>query len=296
MGKYNSKPIDVNTVTKTSKLTGKTVQYEENVYDVLTVQKEKDYTARKDEFNIIRDTYFGSYYSHFFTKLKSVDIPCQMKTRFLYLCSYMNYEDCFLVDDKSTHKNKLTKKEIASILKLGKSEFAETISILLENKLIIECNGGYIINNEYAIKGEVGKSKDNIGNYTRVFDQGIRELYNQCSAKQHRRLYCLFALLPYINLKYNVVTVSDVSEENYEEVVAMNMKGVCDLVGYDKTKSKRLEKELLQLKIGGKDVIAITKRSAGSVIKVNPAIYYAGTTNQVNELKILMADFGYMVS
>lgn len=290
--------VDICIVREISKNTGKVIEYEKPVFKENSIQKDikkeeelRKFRLRQDEFNAIREEYFGTYYTNFFKKMNEVDIPYQMKTRFLYLCSFCDY-DGYVVSEKATHKSKLNKKEVGELFRLGKQETYNTLNELINSGLLIEESNAYKVNNQYVVRGEIKQKKSLNGDYVRVFDNSIRELYEQCTPRQHKQLYYLYALLPYINLKYNVVT-RDVSEQDYENIIPMSMKEVCLIVGYDETKSKRLERELLKLMINDRCVIGFFTTNKYISIEVNPAVYYGGTSNQVEALKMLMAKFGY---
>ena len=69
----------------------------------------------------------------------------------------------------------------------------------------------------------------------------------------------------------------------------LNWKNICDIVGYDKSQSSRLSKDLLNLKVNGQDVFMAHIKSSGIAITINPSLYYAG--NNPEDLEYLFRLF-----
>lgn len=250
----------------------------------------------KSDFNVLIETNFGSYYLYFYNKLGRLDIPNQFKLRFLFLCSYINWntENHILINtDKETHQYLLSKDDLFSLLKLGTTEFKKTMAILKNNDLLKDDKDKYYINNDYVVKGELSKSQAK-DEYTRIFTESMKNLYENCNPRLHKQLYYLFALLPYVNHKFNVIC-EDTTVTIESLVEALNMTDICRKVGYNPKNTKRLWNELKEIKINNKYAIKKVVGGDGEFIKINPCVYYGGTSSQLESLKGLMLDFDYKV-
>jgi hypothetical protein len=261
------------------------------------VKKENDAVRRKDEsneFKMLIDEGFNGFYFYFYEKMKTINMINSMKTRFLYLCSFVSYntDGSLLVDtDKETSARvPLSKDDIREKLKLGDREFYKTLKELSKNSLIeVNGNGNYCINTDMIFRGKLSISQKK-KNYTRMFMEGIKKLYRECSPKQHKQLYYLFMILPNINLRFNCVCTYDTVDKEIEsEIETLNMKEMCELIGYNPANSAKITNELFELRIDEKEVMLEVRRHKKKFIKINPLIYYKGT--DIKDLQGLISDF-----
>lgn len=290
MNKAIPKVIDTLIVTEVSTETGEVKQYEKNLYKPLETERCIDYSKKRDELSMIIDNEFGNYFFYFYDRMGEIDIPINIKARFLYLCTFVAYNGYLVAkwEKDMRYLTPLTRKDLENKLGLGDREFKTTIKTLVDCGLLISDDKYYKVNEDIIVRGE---TKERVG-YTRVFFNGVRELYEGCKPIQHKQLYYLFMVLPYINLQHNVLC-SNIEEQMYQNVKILNMKDVCKIVGYDINNYSKLQKNLLKFKINNRDVLSITLRGDGSFIKINPAVYYAGT--RVEDLKSLMGEFEYIL-
>ncbi len=216
---------------------------------------------------------FGSFYFNHYKNVLKLNIPEQVLFRYIYLCTYMNYNNqiCIVVDGK---KRLATTKDLKSILRLSDSETRKTKNILIENELIIINEDKTIsINSKFAIKGKVRKKS--LTGSVRIMEEGIQEIYEKAKPTEHKKLALLIKVLPHVNFDYNIVCFNP-EERNQEDIIPMNLKELCNAVGYDETNTTRLKRDLLKLKVGGNPVIAVTEIYRGHAVSINPAIYYKG--------------------
>lgn len=244
----------------------------------------------RDELENIITNECGSFYFNFFNGgLLEMDIKESIKLRFLYLCTYTNYKEkgMYLVYDNG---KRMDRGGIEDVLGLSEAEFKRTMSTLLKSGLLIKENTHYVVNGDIIHRGSLSKSKSKQG-HSRIFDNGLRELYNNCDPKQHKQLYYLFKLLPYVNVKYNVICQNP-SEDYVEDVIPLKLSEICEVVGYNPKNSGRFEKEILQLQLFGEYAMLGIKCGSGMWYKMNPRLLYAGTGNHIDEFKkLLCTDF-----
>lgn len=209
---------------------------------------------------------FGAFYFNYYKRL---NISRQYMFRFIYLCTYMNYDN-FLSNGTRLYKSK----DLKILLKLSNTEYKRTEDYLLENDLISYTDKDNIkINNKYCLKGKMPKNKN--VEVVRMFDEAIRELYENALPREHKKIAMLLEILPYINYKYNVVCKNP-KETNIELIEPMRMTEVCELLGYDKTNASKLKNSLFSLTVGNEYVIGMFEKGCGKAIYVNPRIYYKG--------------------
>lgn len=171
----------------------------------------------------------------------------------------------------------------------------DTYKFLLECGFIQETEDGFITINESIAREKIKDhikelhKEDKSYTYTRIFCESILKLYNEMESRKRQQLANLYAILPYVNFKYNRLCKNPTETDNIK-IEPLSWTDLCDICGYDKKNAFRLRKDLMSIKINGQGVfIEITGNNDNKVIVVNPHIYYAG--DNVNELKAIMDIF-----
>ena len=234
----------------------------------------------KDEFKKYIDENLGSFYFNFYNLLLEKDLRPQDQFRFIYLCTYVNYKNILMKNNKT----KLTRKDFDEILGLSKMETCRTLGNLKEKGLIIENGGIFMVNEKICVRGNLTK-KQKSEEFARIFDEGIKELYKQASPKEHKLLNVFIQLLPYVNYNFNIVCKNP-KETNKDLVEPLGIKEMAEILGY--STPSRLKSDLLKIKVGGRSVIMITIVYKSTGIYINPRIYYKGNKRQSLEALEIM--------
>lgn len=254
------------------------------ITDILTMEEQKVEEEKLSEeqeriLELMRDkslfkeyikekygSFYFSYYNNILDKLKP-----QYLTRALYLSSFMNYKN--LLVEGTTRPIPIYEEDLQRILRLSRAEMFNTKKELLAiDFLIINDDKTLSINEKFCKKGEIMKSNKN--QKARIFNDAIKELYENAKPSEHKKLALLFKLLPYINLRWNIVC-SNTDEEIKEMVVPLTIKTLAEILGQSNV--TRLKKDLLSLTVNGKPVVIITSVLDKNAILINPSIYYKGT-------------------
>lgn len=269
--------IDTLHITEVSEETGEAVTYTKAVYSPegqSKLDENKQIKLSEKELHVYLKEEYGNFFFYFYNVLDTYDIKPQYKVRFLYLASYLDFNNDLLVaKDEYGLKIQLNKPLMRDILKLKDTEFKSTLKTLIDSGLMIKDGSHYKINTVCSIKGNAPNTKQL---YTRLFIKSIRELYDMCDAKNHKQLYYIFKILPYVNLQFNMVchkTDCDIMK-NIEPI---NITDLCRLIGYKETNSTRLWNTIRGFKIGEDYVVCKHSVDKQEFITINPRIYYAGT-------------------
>lgn len=250
----------------------------------------KKIMKRKEETKILNTLIagvLGNFFLHFYNSIPS-GVERQYKFRFIYLCCYLKHDDNRLVYKKDNGRYELIKEvELMQLLKLKSSEYYKTRKVLIENKLIkIDAENNIHINNNISIVGKVNKCNNN---YTRTFKDGIKDLYENASIKEHKRLALFIELMPYIHYDYNIVCKNP-NCELWENVDPFSIKELTELFNnYTNKNSTTFKKQLLNTFVGGNPIIAIVEKYNKKFLTINPAIYYNG--NKLDTLESLIGIF-----
>lgn len=256
-----------------------------NIDELEDIQRKKDIINKKksdDEFKIFIDENLGNFYFLFY-KLIRKGIERQYIVRFLYLCTYMNYENKLLFGNSSCKSKYMREKDFEEILRLSKREAMRTKQCLLENNfLIINKNKVIQINKKYCIKGKIESAKKKSPK-VRIFENGLKELYEKSKPREHKKLSLLIELLLYINLKFNIICENPQCEK-IEDIKPMNLTKITKLLNFSTV--QKLKKGLSNISIQDEKVIGIFTIGNKSMILINPRIYYKGT--KVDDVQYLL--------
>lgn len=287
-GEYTAKIRDYSNIIKSNNIVnmnGEVIEVHpkclENIaMDFINLEEQKkekiinaiNYKKDNDEFKAKINELCGSFYFDFYKRFGNLE--GQYVFRFLYLCTFMNYDNLVVTDNGKRLYKERDLREIFDNLK--KNDFFNTKRYLLENDLIsIDEKKNIIINNKYCKRGKINKTKSI--EVIRVFDNAIKELYEKSKPNEHKKLALLIKILPYISFKFNILCKNPSCEIISEVERFKSMSELCELVGYDKLHSTRLKNDLFKLRVNGELVIGIFETDYGKTILVNPLVYYKGT-------------------
>lgn len=243
-----------------------------------------NYLKERTEFEKLLIDKLGYFYFIFYNNL-----PCtlekQYKFRFIYLCTYLKYDDTRLMYKVNNTRYELIKEgDLMSLLKLGDREYYKTKKVLIDNNLIhVDNEKNVHINNNISSVGAVGNSKED---YTRIFKRGIQELYNKSTAREHKKLALFIELLPFIHYKYNVIC-NNPHVELMQDIEPITLNELSNIFkSYNNSNIYSLKKQLLNTFVNNKKLIMIIEDYNKKFFVVNPLIYYKG--NDLKELTYLI--------
>ena len=173
-------------------------------------------------------------------------------------------------------RRKYYKKDLSEIWgTTSRNSINKTYNLLLEYGYIKLNKDGVITMNEAMMKAGAGFKTKHPTTYTRIFCDGGVDFYNSLASKQKKYYGLIVAILPYVNFKYNVLCANP-TETDVDKLELLDWKDLCGIVGYDKSQSSRLSKELIKLKINDSAVFMAHTDFKGTRITINPSLYYAG--------------------
>lgn len=257
--------------------------YQEGLNNTKQEEIKKDkaiYFKNKNDFEEIIKCNFGSFYFSFYNSFPKIDK--QYLFRFIYLSTYLKYDDDIIVIKEGERYKPIKENELQQFLKLKKTEYFNTKKSLIENKLIYIDSKEYIhINNKINTLGNINKNKKE---YTRIFKDSIRQLYNKSTPREHKKLYIFYELLPYINYNLNIVCFNP-EEVNPELIEPITLNYIIDKFYINKQRSVA-KKQLLNMTLGGEYLFIMITKYNKNFLAVNPKLYYKG--NKIDDLNYLI--------
>lgn len=278
--------VIIKNCTVVDNLTGEIIDDNFQIQELNDIQNAKnaiDYRKSEEEFKRFIDENLGNFYFLFYKLIKK-GIERQYIMRFLYLCTYMNYNNKLYI---KTLNRYMVEDDLQNILKLSEREVFRTKKVLLDNNFIeIKNNKTIHINKKYCLKGKIEGNK-NKSIKVRIFENGIKELYEKSKSREHKKLTLLIELLPYINLKYNIVC-SNPECELMEDITPIKLSDLAKKLHFSSI--QKMKKGLFDVTVNEEKVIGVFSiNNKSSMILINPRIYYKGS--QIVDIEYLMGLF-----
>lgn len=149
-------------------------------------------------------------------------------SRLIYLATYIQYnnkqENLLIIKDSDNKTKSMTKKEMMKLLNLKQKAFYDFIRDLKQNNLLYEADDKFYLSSDYFSKGKCpfdGKE------YVRVFINPVRQLYENCTPRQHKTLSYVFRLLSKMNYETNIICHNPL-EQNPKK---MSLKDIGEFLG-----------------------------------------------------------------
>lgn len=180
-----------------------------------------------------------------------LDIDRANISRLIYLSTYIDYNDRQenLLIKHGQHKQieAMTRADIKKILKLSDRAFINFLNDMKKNNLLYEANKKFYISNDYFSKGDCNFNKKE---YTRIYIDTTRMLYESCSSRQHKQLSYIYQLVPYMNYELNILC-SNPFETDFTKINKLSLKDICELleVSTESRSMRKLRDELLKFYI-----------------------------------------------
>lgn len=251
------------------------------------VNKVEGYSKKKkkDEFSKYMNSNFGSFYFNNYMKLlKKLNNNTALLFRFLYLCTYADYDGYLKYGNYSYGVNHeyMTEKDFDEVFKMSKAMITKLKKELYDNNLIIKSkiDDRLIINGSFYTRGEL--CLGDMLESSRVFDDGIKELYEKSNPREHKRIGVVIPLLPFLN-KYHNILCNKPLERELKYIEPLTLREMCKIIGYDITNEDRLRKQLQNITVKNNPLVAYVSHAKAKFFVVNPALFYKG--NCLDDLK-----------
>ena len=255
--------------------------------------KRKKYLENRNQMSMLNNQ-LGGFVKIFYISneiLYQNTLNPQDVARFLFISTYIDYDNILKKDDKP-----LNKKELWRLTFIRANIFNELYQRLIDKHFIVEHeNGSISVNEEKVIKGE---HKENNKSYTRMYINTIRNLYSGCDQRKHKSLGYLFKLIPFLNYETNMVCFEN---EKFSPMTTQDIMMLLDISVKSKGSISQFNKQLLDFTITfkGKDYPVFGKISfetrKGKIVNgwiVNPCLFYR-SSNFANTRTLLSLLFEY---
>lgn len=189
-------------------------------------------------------------------------------TRIIYISTFLKNENRLM----QTERVPLSIESLNKALNLNYKVFQRFLKKALENKVIINKEGALYFDKEIAFFGGIKKSYKY--NFTRIYTKNFRYIYENSTSREHKKIACLFKLIPYINMQYNILC-TNIFETEIEKIQPLKEKDIGDILGYSKQGTIDILKYFGNIKLKNQEPV-ISKIEKYYV--VNKKVLYAGNS------------------
>lgn len=250
----------------------------------------------RDLFKKLIDSELGTFnFSHYENVLKLFItdkgvFDGALAFRFIYLTTFMDFDNNLRWGKNFRNKNRgyMREKDLDEVLMLSRNQATKFKQALigLDILFIDEETGLMKINTKLCHKGKIKNSLKKES--TRVFEGGIQDMYKMSSSKEHKRLGIFIQLLPYLNIKHNILCLN-VEESDPFNICPLTIQDICNITGYTIKNANRLERELLKSTVGNNPVMMKHIKYNSTMYSINPKVFYKGSS--IEELEALITLF-----
>ena len=175
----------------------------------------------------------------------------------------------------------MQKSDLEKMLRLSRSTVYSFLAEVWDKYLFADESGNLYMSKDF-VRGTIRGHTDD-GAYQKFYIDALRELYTQTSSKRHRYLGKIFALLPYINIEYNILCWNQY-ETDINKIEKIDLGELAVLINYDKSQCARLRMIYDQMTFPWKgnnqkfcSFVASGRELNSFQIFVNPHIVYSGS-------------------
>ena len=219
----------------------------------------------------------GFFFCKYNQFLQSIQNDYASAFRFLYISTYADYNGMLCKRDRKNKSTAMTKDELCSFFRCNERVNRRILAQLQESGLILEKNGCFYINDKYSIRGSLKITEKQ--EVTRVFINGVRQLYTRSDAKEHKKIGRIIALLEFMHTDTNILCRNPL-ESDWDEIQPLTMNDVCEILGYERRATNVVQPMLLSPRIYDLSILGIFWDGKKKVIVVNPYLFYSGSDPQ----------------
>lgn len=267
------------------------------------IAKREEYERQKKIANTFTNDLCGEFFWSLYETEQDYqpNVSDDMLAKIIYLLTYLDYRKNILVvrDSSTVPYRPMKKDDVKNVIRLHRCNFPRFWTALMSSGVITENERGELVVCDLFYRGKRDGRKTRGLSHIKMYSRAIRYVYENTEVRSHKYLSYLYRLIPYINLKYNVLCLNPLETSKYD-IKPLTTKELCGLIGIEGTKHNedRLIDRLFKLIFVDRNkdklsVITIIKRiKNGEIcqyITINPQ-FYAGFISQ-EEINDIMSEF-----
>lgn len=269
------------------------IDYTKKIVDVKTRNQIDNYNNKKSRMHSISFESFSvdqqsSINNSFFIfmiyqpmKIFLKDYPELTKgdyARLVYLSTFLKRHDTKVKKNSKTYASRADIKEMLDVPERTARDFLKRTES--HGLTFFDSNGLLHLSEVLFKNGRVGGT-NKTRNFARIFINNTRELYKQFKkGKAIEKLGVLYSLVPYLDLKYNVLCKNANSDniDNISDIEPLTMRELAEILGYTDSFALKRSLRALKVEINGVTFSAVAFHEVGelddALITLSPFFIY----------------------
>ncbi len=247
-------------------------------YTPKQLARNNDHKKRKQEENAKNEALGGFVFFRYKEKkpiMTDYEISLSSMVRLFVLSTYSSYKQFLYY---SCNGNLLNENNINNIIGLSQNKFKDFVRELYDNNIIIKKGDKIYLNENLFWRGSVDFIKESGDDFTRVYINPVRDLYNSFSNRQHKSLNILFRLIPYLHFETNEICKNPSSP--IDKIEYMTLKQIAQILSYSTTQLRAILNKFKDVEIFGDSLVKARRdRTKGNSISlyISKNIIYRGS-------------------
>lgn len=246
-------------------------------------RKREEYNKQREQnelrSKLIREASQKSGKHFYFTKANQNfdDLSPETLARLIFLNTFLTYDSSHLM---LTERTRMRRKDLESVLGISHGAAVKFAKECFPKYLSEDASGFLISNCDIFKRGSIPRKT--YCQYERFYHTGIRAIYAVTDPKKHKHLGHIFAMLPFVNYRYNALCLNP-TEQDVDKIDFLTLDKFCEMIGYDRSNISRLIKiyRNLLFEVDGHlerfvSFVNDCSDMTASKIYINPRIFYAG--------------------
>lgn len=231
------------------------------------------YLSKYNGYRAYDEQFFWLYmeYSNLLN-IENYDLEKQDITRLIYIACFIG-NNGYLTDSEGI----MTKKRLKKKMNLTDKVFYDLYNKLIDYDILIEKENKLFIKEDLFSRGKLSGLIKKENDYTRIYTESIKYIYENVSSKNHAMLGTFFKIIPFVHRTTNTICLNP--ESPISEIIPMTVSDLSKIVDYRKGIHDFI-RELLKIRINGDESLIgfwrTTEDEGLSNMKINPKIIYGG--------------------
>jgi len=194
--------------------------------------------------------------------------------KIFYISIYLNYDNYLSIN----------KKDMNNLLEMSRERFGQFFNKVVNLNILIKDGKLLKLNNLYLSKGALDKKIKQYNDFTRVYINSIKSLYENNNIRKHSQIGALFKLIPYIHRESNILCFNQT--DDILEINKIITKDILSILDYHRSNSiKRTFSDIVF--INNEPIIKFSDIG----IIINPRVFYGGNFNILGEISGILKWF-----
>lgn len=209
--------------------------------------------------------------------------------RLMFIGTYTSWGDGKL---QYANGRNIDKDGLHALVNMSRKRFNEFYLRLIDESIVQDAGAdGLFMNPSVFVRGSVKSSVYDVSDlqYTRMFRQTIRDLYEAYNGRSLGQLALIYAVMPFVNFKTNIVAYNAEVPES-KDVRPLSLDQLAMILDY--ADGARLKSALNRVRAGGQPVFGFFEnpndRRTWRII-VNPCVIYAAGGEELGAIKALFS-------